>query len=600
MPIRRRIASLIFAIAAAGTAGADAPSDTRQELAAIERLAEQSPQQALARLEALNARLDPATPYALRQQLLRSEVALREDAGQLEAAYAAEQRAYELALANQDAVTAARASLWEPRRLLDKNRPDDAQAALDNILERLPKPAPAAVTVAVERTRGDILNAQGHFDKALQAYLQALALLQGQDDASDQRAGTHARIAQVYINNDHPEKAVESTARGLAEPGASLRNRASLQFTRGIALIRLSQGREGLAAFRQALAVAQRAQLPGLEASIRGNIADYYLRSEDYRQAELEARASLEVSARVNDENLLQMAKANLGFALMGQGRVAQGLAYIDAVIRQMREAGATPDLEAMLDEKGRMLERAGQYREALAVVREQQALQQSNARTERDKAIAALQEGFDASQRTRQIDLLKRENDLKDSELRSRRAALWATGFAAVLTVLAGAVVLVLYRRAARSNAELKKLNTQLEFHSTRDALTGLHNRRSFLAKMQAANERGHTNRRSAPAEQVTCFMLFDIDHFKSINDRWGHNTGDAVLVEVARRLQAAVRDTDMVLRWGGEEFMIYAPETGRDQVAAVVSRVLHAIGATPVQTGSGAVPVTITAGVV
>jgi diguanylate cyclase (GGDEF)-like protein len=67
-----------------------------------------------------------------------------------------------------------------------------------------------------------------------------------------------------------------------------------------------------------------------------------------------------------------------------------------------------------------------------------------------------------------------------------------------------------------------------------------------------------------------------------------------------VARRLESAVRGTDMVLRWGGEEFLIYAPETDRGQIASLVSRVLHAIGATPVQAGSGDIPVTVTAGVV
>ena len=90
------------------------------------------------------------------------------------------------------------------------------------------------------------------------------------------------------------------------------------------------------------------------------------------------------------------------------------------------------------------------------------------------------------------------------------------------------------------------------------------------------------------------------DIDHFKGINDRWGHGAGDAVLVDVARRLAAAVRDTDMVVRWGGEEFMIHAPAMDPASVAGMAERILDAIGARPVDAGTCTIPVTLTAGIV
>jgi diguanylate cyclase (GGDEF)-like protein len=265
-----------------------------------------------------------------------------------------------------------------------------------------------------------------------------------------------------------------------------------------------------------------------------------------------------------------------------------------------MRKEKLTGDLEAMLDEKGHMLERAGQHQQALAIVREQQALQQQSARAERDRAIAALQEEFDAHRRSQQIALLQRENRLKDAELDKRRTVQIATTFAAVLTVLASAVVYVMYRRAARSNARLKELNAQLEFRSSHDALTGLHNRRSLTQRMASRARDGRGDRRSGARAGVDCFVLMDVDHFKSINDRWGHGAGDAVLVDVARRLAAVVRDTDMVVRWGGEEFLIHAPGMDPDSVATMAGRILETVGATPVDIGSRRIPVTLTAGIV
>jgi diguanylate cyclase (GGDEF)-like protein len=337
-----------------------------------------------------------------------------------------------------------------------------------------------------------------------------------------------------------------------------------------------------------------------MEASIRGNIGDYYLQHRNYVRAEAESRKALEVSEKGNDQNVIQMARANLGFALMGQGRIDEGLPWVDGVIAHMRKDKLTADLDAMLDEKGHMLERAGQHQQALAIVREQQALQQQSARAERDRAIAALQEEFDAHRRSQQIALLQRENRLKDAELDKRRTVQIATTFAAVLTVLASAVVYVMYRRAARSNARLKELNAQLEFRSSHDALTGLHNRRSLTQRLAGRAPDGRGDRRGGARAGVDCFVLMDVDHFKSINDRWGHGAGDAVLVDVARRLAAAVRDTDMVVRWGGEEFLIHAPGMDPDSVATMAGRILETVGATPVDTGSRPIPVTLTAGIV
>src|SRR5690606_36548265 len=76
----------------------------------------------------------------------------------------------------------------------------------------------------------------------------------------------------------------------------------------------------------------------------------------------------------------------------------------------------------------------------------------------------------------------------------------------------------------------------------------------------------------------------LLDIDHFKRINDEYGHAAGDAVLVEIGRRLRSAMRESDMVLRWGGEEFLVYSQGVSQDQRPLLVQRILDAIAATPV----------------
>ena len=342
---RGYLQSLAFAVilscAPAASVFADA-LDLKTALAEIDQLAQQSPQKALDRLHAIQAGMDANTPYEVRQRLLREEIWLLEDAGRMEESFQVERQAYDLAMAHKDLSTAARASLGEVHRLLGQNRPDDAQRLLDKILATAPKDMPTMSSVAFSRTQGDVLNAKARYDKALEAYLDALSKLEGDPLAGEPRATLLARIAQVYSNNDHPQKAVEAAERGLAESGVALRTRGSLQFTEALAQLRLDKKNEALSAFQKALATAEKAGLAGLEAAIRGNISDFFLQQKEYPRAELEARKALEVSEKVRNQSLRQMAEANLGFALMGQGKLAEGLPYVDGVIQDMRVGKAS------------------------------------------------------------------------------------------------------------------------------------------------------------------------------------------------------------------------------------------------------------------
>ncbi|MFM2045088.1 MAG: hypothetical protein RLY86_3664 [Pseudomonadota bacterium] len=126
-------------------------------------------------------------------------------------------------------------------------------------------------------------------------------------------------------------------------------------------------------------------------------------------------------------------------------------------------------------------------------------------------------------------------------------------------------------------------------------DSLTGLFNRRYLSAHLPRLLDRGGGNSKPVAA------LLFDIDHFKVVNDTWGHGVGDEVLKDVANRASRNLRNFDLVARLGGEEFVVVMPDTDMAQAKAVAERLRRRIADEPFKVSApvGAITVTISIGV-
>ncbi len=127
------------------------------------------------------------------------------------------------------------------------------------------------------------------------------------------------------------------------------------------------------------------------------------------------------------------------------------------------------------------------------------------------------------------------------------------------------------------RTLADHKQLLDQIRIQATHDDLTGLHNRRHLMSVMEIERER---QQRGGPPYSV---LVLDIDHFKAINDRYGHQGGDRVLVKFAEVVQAALRSIDHFGRYGGEEFLVVLPQTELEAARAAARRIRAAVEATP-----------------
>ena len=144
------------------------------------------------------------------------------------------------------------------------------------------------------------------------------------------------------------------------------------------------------------------------------------------------------------------------------------------------------------------------------------------------------------------------------------------------------------------RQKAELARALEQIRQLATHDDLTGLLNRRAMLDRMQLEQ------RRSLRSGSPLLIAQLDIDHFKAVNDTHGHAAGDLVLQSFADTVRRNVRDTDVLARWGGEEFVLLLCDTPAADAVALMERLRQAVQAmqVPVPQGDGPITVTVSIG--
>ena len=167
-----------------------------------------------------------------------------------------------------------------------------------------------------------------------------------------------------------------------------------------------------------------------------------------------------------------------------------------------------------------------------------------------------------------------------------------------AALGALLAALVHTLHNRAqlrliADSNEALTRLNEELRRIAERDHLTGCFNRRRLDEAMNAELAR------SARSGHPLALAMLDLDHFKAVNDRYGHGVGDTMLAHVTDIIRRQLREPDLFARVGGEEFALLLPDTAEHDAVALLERVRRKVEETPLNHEGEPIPMTVSAGV-
>jgi len=289
------------------------------------------------------------------------------------------------------------------------------------------------------------------------------------------------------------------------------------------------------------------------------------------------AEAGLSLALAANNDYSVAVCRVNRGIALTRLGSAPEGVKAIQEGLTFLRAQSPVDEAEVT----GNLAEAyayTGDYRKAYETEVQFKALVDALQKDQDLKNTAQASAAYENDKKELEIQALQRDRS-NQAKLRLLWIALGALGFAT-------AGVLVLSRK------RLKTANLKLGEMSLRDPLTALANRRYLvtriaedLAQVARQQRNGHSEKgRSRLLLNIdVVFLMIDIDHFKLVNDQFGHAAGDQVLKQFAGILSGTMRDSDTVVRWGGEEFFVVAKNTSRLDAHLVAERIRTQVEAFP-----------------
>lgn len=464
--------------------------------------------------------------------------------------------------------------------------------------------------------KANVLFEQDSLRTAMDVLNQAKALDPGH--GTFQRQRVERRVADLYYRLGAYDRAVQGYAavrRNLAvlPPDSSVRlSLAHLSVCMGNVHRASGDLEEALSAYREGLEHYRREGFAEGVAGARLNAANVLHDRGRYQEALTEYDACAQEASSMKDPSVRAMALNGAAASAVALGDTARAARYLDAAMAIHRETGRERGMlhslktlgdlrmrqaraHAALDAYGEALDLAlrledrlqiaelyrlratadsalGFYRDAYADLMSAHHAREEALEKTRLDGLQRLKVAYEVERKEQQISHLG-----QIAQAREARARLLTAAIVLAVLLLAGiswglSVELRAARAAREANLRLEEAYAKVEALSITDPLTGLFNRRKALERLVEECER---SRRTGTPFAVG---MVDLDDFKATNDTRGHEAGDHALKRVAARLAEAVRVTDCVARWGGDEFLMILPETDHGGLQRVMDRLCRA----------------------
>jgi diguanylate cyclase (GGDEF)-like protein len=514
----------------------------------------------------LQTLVDQDAALALKQlaaRLQSLEHAPQPDAQLLASLYAVQAQAYGILELDADAKNAAAKGLQLATRVNDPVHLDLLSAYAESVYDvagmdtalksideaRASQVAGSLADTCLLITRGLLQYRQGRTDIAIGSLTQAY------------RASTAPEFAQPRINSaavlsavmrsmgDYPQALAlnQEVIDWDAERGATLSLSVN-RFLRGKILNLTGQYAAAIEEFTEARKLS--VQLNDTQGVAFADLLDCNARIElgQFQRAAFECNNALRAFKAVRSADEVKDALGLIARIDLANGHADKALAILNEVLDQ-GGADLLPSRVASLYQwRARANAALRNYRDAYTDLAEYARRYAAANDAERSRQAAALRARFETDREIERNALLKRELGVsREQSQRQARQLRWNA-----IAVISGVLVIALLIYFLMAN---RRYRQQLVKLASQDSLTGLPNRRHTAELAMAALTH------ATAAEQPLTIAIIDLDHFKFINDRCGHATGDFVLKEFARVGREALRDSDVLGRWGGEEFLLVMP---------------------------------------
>lgn len=469
--------------------------------------------------------------------------------------------------------------LCETRRESNLNNPERYLELTQAAYEQLSVHDTPAFVMWFTYDYAERLSGRGLPEEAIKVIYRSLEIAEA-NNLTEWQGESLGRLSVIQSSLDLQAEALQNNQRAL-ELVTRPYNISDLQLQRGYLLTKVGERAAARQLYEQLVAEAKDTdQETYLVAGL--NLVNLYQRLTEHERAAALAGDLLVAADNYGSDYYLAFVQIAHAPNLLQVSDLQGALALFEEASRWLQENNVKAPLPEILQRWSKTLFDAGY------AVPAYQALQQSiDIQTELDKLQrqndAVLANARLATEQTQRA-LLQSQNDkaLVSAELQRKRlqSQFMLTVLLAILVV--GIILIFFYW-------QMRKANRQLNYASTHDALTKVHNRRFFDLELVPQLLDG----------KPFLLVSFDIDHFKKINDTYGHFVGDEVLIATSNRLRNSLRKDDYIIRWGGEEFLMCLRHTNIcGQSLSFVERMLNEFSHSTITTSKGPLRVTASIG--
>jgi diguanylate cyclase (GGDEF)-like protein len=505
--------------------------------------------------------------------LLRSP---RPDVGRLASLYAVEAQGYSLLELDGAARAVASKGLELARNIQDPVHLDLLSAYSENVYDQAgiaaavrsietarAAQAPGSITdTCLLITLGKLQYRQDRADLATASLTQAYRASMTPATAHQRVLAAHALSPVMRVMGDYPQALAlnQEVIDWNTSHGESLSLSVS-RFLRGITLSAMHDYASAIEQFTAArnLSVQLSDQQGVAFADLR--ICEAQVELRQLAAAREQCESALRVFKANHSTDVVKDAQTLLAHIDLEEGRAERALSMLNGVLEKDGADIPPRSVPPIYELRARTNAALHNYRDAYADLDQYVRRYVTVNDADRTRQAAALRERFETDREIDRNAALQRELALTQERSRHQTAQLRWTAAAVAAGVLVIALLTYILIANLRHRRELVRLASQ-------DSLTGLPNRRRTAELATATLNQAIEDRRPL------CVAVIDLDYFKTINDRCGHATGDHVLKEFARSSRDALRASDILGRWGGEEFLLVMPETPLEVALASLER--------------------------